>query len=204
MDQTWEEYLAATGRLAAVQQEAAAAAAERQAAIQAARGELAYVRERLALQQREWPRLGVPAPDLARAAEREAVGTSPTDVLTALRGARSMVDEADALVLGGPTGLAGLPPPLRNLFVYGPLALFVLIAQLVVLSFVSETPFYLPLCGLVMPAGAFGLGFLTIGLVFPAPPGGKVERTPILGAAICLASVVLLCAGIGVLALARR
>jgi hypothetical protein len=202
MDDAWEEYLAATRRLAAVRREAAAAAAERQEAVRAAHGELSYVRERLALQQREWPRLGVPVPP--GATSPVAVGANPAELLDTLRRARSMVDEADALVLGGPTGLAGLPPPLRNLFVYGPLALLVLVVQLVVLSFVSETPFYLPLCGLVMPAAAFGLGFVAVGLVFPAPPGRKVERTPLLGAIVCLASVVLLCAGIGVLALTRR
>jgi hypothetical protein len=204
MDQAWEEYLAATRRLDAARREAAAAVAERQAAVQAARGELAYVRERLALQLREWPRFGVAVADLAPVAAAEAVGADPAEVLGTLRHSRSIMDEADALVMGPPSGFAGLPAPLRNLFVYGPLALLVLVAQLVVLSFVGETPFYLPLCGLVLPAAAFGVGFVTIGLVFPAPPGGKVERTPILGAAVCLASVVLLCAGIGVLALARR
>jgi hypothetical protein len=217
MEQAWEEYLAATRRLAVVRREAAAAAAERKAAVQAAHGELAYVRERLALQQREWPGFGVPVSELsspppsprnphlqAPAAAAPGIGESPAEVLDTLRRTRSMVDDADALVMGRPSGLAGLPPPLRNLFVYGPLAFLVLVAQLVVLSLLSETPFYLPLCGLVMPAAAFGLGFVTIGLVFPAPPGGKVERTPILGAAVCLASVLLLCAGIGVLALARR
>ncbi|MBX6357366.1 MAG: hypothetical protein IRZ05_16125 [Micromonosporaceae bacterium] len=202
MEQAWQEYLAATRRLAAVRQDAATAAAERQAAIQAARGELAYVRERLALQQREWPRLGVPVPGGA-APQPQPVGGGPAGVLDALRRTRAMVDEADALVLGGPSGLAALPPRLRNLFVYGPLAFLVLVAQLVVLSISSETPLYLPLCGLVMPAAAFGAGFLAIGLVFPAPPGGKVDRTPILGASVCLASVVLLCAGIGLLAISR-
>jgi hypothetical protein len=204
MDQTWTEYLAATRRLDAARGEAAAAVAEQQAAVQAAVGELAYVRERLALQQREWPRFGVPVSELVASAAAPGVGDGPTGVLDTLRRTRSMVDQADALVLGGQSGLAGLPPALRNLFVYGPLAFLVLVAQLVVLSTLSETPFYLPLCGLVMPAAAFGLGFVTIGLVFPAPPGAKVERTPILGAAVCLASVLLLCAGIGILAIARR
>jgi hypothetical protein len=124
-------------------------------------------------------------------------------VLDALRRTRSMVDEADALVMGRPSGLAGLPAAMRNLFVYGPFAFMALAAQLLLLSLGGENPVYLPLCGLVLPAAAFGLGFVTVGLVFPAPPGGRVNRTPVLGAGVCLASVALLCAGIGILAALR-
>ena len=244
MDQAWAEYLAATQRLARVRREASAAAAERQAAIQAAQGELAHVRGRLALHLREWPRLGVPLSDLAptagstpaagavpeapatgtapatatapvaagttptagttsAAAGAPTIGDTPTEVLDALRRTRSMVDEADALVMGRPSGLAGLPAAVRNLFVYGPFAFMALAAQLLLLSLGGENPVYLPLCGLVLPAAAFGLGFVMVGLVFPAPPGGRVNRTPVLGAAVCLASVALLCAGIGILAALR-
>jgi hypothetical protein len=216
MDQAWEEYLAATRRLDTVRREAVAAAAERQAAVQAAQGELAYVRGRLALHLREWPRLGVPPSALAPTGstttpasgntgttEAPAPGSTPVEVLDTVRGARSILDEADALIMGRPSGLAGLPAAMRNLFVYGPFAFLLLVAQLLLLSLSGENPVYLPLCGLVLPAAAFGLGFVTVGLVFPAPPGGKVDRTPVLGAAVCLASVVLLCAGIGVLALVR-
>jgi hypothetical protein len=209
MERAWEEYLATARRLDTVRREAAAAKAEQQAAVQAAHGELAYVRERLALQRREWPKVGVAfanlAPAHAQLTAAPAVGDDPTAVLDTLRRTRSMVDEADALVMGRPsqTGVASLPPTPRNLLVYGPLAFFVLVTQLVLFSLVSETPswswFYLPLCGL-MPAAAFLLGFVTIGLVFPAPPGARVDRTPVLGAAVCLASVVFLCAGMGVLA----
>ncbi len=206
----WEEYRAATRRLDAVRREAATAAAEQQAAAQAARDELAYVRGRLALQQREWPGAGVAPADLAptqaELAGAAAVGRRPTEVLDALRRARPILDEADALVMGGRArggDLARLPAPLRNLFVYGSLAFFVLITQLVIVSLMTETPAYLPLCGLVLPAAAFGLGYVTVGLVFPAPPGGKVNRTPVLGALVCLASVLLLCAGIGILAILR-
>jgi hypothetical protein len=206
----WEEYLAATRRLGAVRRDAAAAAAEQQAAAQAARDELAYVRGRLALQQREWPAVGATAQDLAPTpadlAGAAAIGRRPTEVLDALRRTRPILDEADALVMGGSAragNLARLPAPLRNLFVYGPLAFFVLVTQLVIVSLMTETPIYLPLCGLVLPAAAFGLGYVTVGLVFPAPPGGKVDRTPVLGALVCLASVLLLCAGIGILAVLR-
>jgi hypothetical protein len=249
MDQAWAEYLAATQRLARVRREASAAAAERQAAIQAAQGELAHVRGRLALHLREWPRLGVPLSDLAptagstpaagavpeapatgtalatapvaagttptagttsaaagttsAAAGAPTIGGTPAEVLDALRRTRSMVDEADALVMGRPSGLAGLPAAVRNLFVYGPFAFMALAAQLLLLSLGGENPVYLPLCGLVLPAAAFGLGFVMVGLVFPAPPGGRVNRTPVLGAAVCLASVALLCAGMGILAALR-
>jgi hypothetical protein len=215
-EQAWEEYAAAARRLAAARRAAAAAAAEQQAAARAAAEELAHVRGRLALQQREWPQAGVPAADLAPAPAPAdlagtgggagAIGHRPADVLGALRRARSMLDEADALVIGGrsrPGELARLPPPVRNLFVYAPLAFFVLVTQLVIVSLMTETPIYLPLCGLVLPAAAFGLGYVAVGLVFPAPPGGKVDRTPVLGALVCLASVVLLCAGMGILAALR-
>jgi hypothetical protein len=224
MDQAWADYLAATRRLDTARREATAAAAERQAAVQAAQGELAYVRGRLALHLREWPRLGVPLADLAPAGttapptgttasptgttapptgSTPAIGHTPAEVLDTLRHTRSMVDEADALVMGRPSGLPGLPARVRNLFVYGPFAFLVLVAQLVLLSIGGENPLFLPLCGLVLPAAAFGLGFVTVGLVFPAPPGGKVNRTPVFGAGVCMASVVLLCAGIGILAVLR-
>jgi hypothetical protein len=209
-EQAWEDYVAAARRLATVRRAAAAAAAEQQAAARAAGEELAYVRGRLALQQREWPAAGVAVADLATTpadlAGAGAIGRRPADVLDALRRCRSILDGADALVIGGrsrPGDLAGRPPPVRNLFVYGPLAFFVLITQLVIVSLLAETPIYLPLCGLVLPAAAFGLGYVAVGLVFPAPPGGRVDRTPVLGALVCLASVVLLCAGMGVLAALR-
>jgi hypothetical protein len=209
-EQAWDEYVAATRRLDTVRRDAAAAAAEQQSAAQAAQGELDYVRGRLALQQREWPNAGLAIPNLAPTPadvpEPGVVGERPVDVLATLRRSRSMVDEADALVVGWqsrPGDIASLPPALRNLFVYATLAFFVLVTQLVLFSIVTEAPFYLPLCGLVLPAAAFGLGYVTIGLVFPAPPGSKVDRTPVLGGAVCLASVVLLCAGIGVMAALR-
>lgn len=210
----WQGYQAAARRLDSVRREGASALAEQQAVAQAARTELKYVRERLALQQREWPAAGVapqeliPAPPAVPADGTgvPADGTlgvpldSPERVLDTLRRTRSIVDEADALVLGRPapaSGLAGLPPNLRNLFVYAPFA-FLAVAIQYVLS-TSENGFFL-LIGLALPAVAFVLGFLTIGLIFPPAEGTKVDRTPVLGAGVCLASVVMLCAGYGILA----
>lgn len=236
--EAWEEYLATARRLDAVRREAAVAVAGQEATAEAARAELAYVRERLALQRREWPAAGVAIGDLAPAGPpgppgplgsttppgspgaappgatvptvaglppgAAEPGASAADVLDTLRRTRSMVDEADALVLGrqpSAGGIAGMAPPVRNLFVYGPLAALTLVAQLT-LSVMSENPLYL-LCGLVMPAAAFLLGFVAIGLLFPAQRGGEVDRTPLLGAAVCLASVLLLCAGLGIMAAFR-
>lgn len=213
-DQAWEEYLAAAQRLHAIRRKAADAVAEQTATVQAARDELAAVRNRLSRQQGRIRAAAAPAePGLVPTpaevgAAAAAVGDHPAGVLDTLRRTRVMVDEADAAVTAAQSprgGLAGLPTPARNLLVYGPLALLVMMTQLVLYLVVSETtlPFYVPLCGLVMPAAAFLLGFVTIGLVFPAPPGRRVDRTPVLGAAVCLASVVLLCAGLGILAVLR-
>jgi hypothetical protein len=199
-DRAWEEYLATARRLDAVRRDAATTAATQAAAVRTAHEELAYVRGRLALQRQNWA-AGVTDVPAAPA----SVG-DPTAVLDQLRQARLMVDQADALAnatQGPGSGPASWPPRLRNLLVYGPLALFVLIAQMVLLVLASETPLWLPLCGLVMPAAAFGLGFAMIGVIFPAPQGGRVDRTPLLGALVCLASVLVLCGGLAVLALLR-
>jgi hypothetical protein len=54
-----------------------------------------------------------------------------------------------------------------------------------------------------MPAAAFGLGWLVVGLVFAPGPGGKVDRTPLIGAVACFAPVLLTCVGVGALAVLR-
>ncbi|HEU5110840.1 MAG TPA: hypothetical protein VFT95_20055, partial [Micromonosporaceae bacterium] len=137
----------------------------------------------------------------------QVVGRQPADVLAALRQARATADAADAALLGhaGSAGGRGMPAWLRNLFVYGPFAAVVSLVQvaLYVVADGSSLPAYAAVCGLAMPAAAFGLGWLVTGLVFPPGPDGRPERTPLVGAAVCLAPVVLTCVGVGVLAVIR-
>jgi hypothetical protein len=212
----WGDYLAAARRLGASRRRAAAAVVEQAAALRAAGEELAAVRARLAPQQARLRDAGVPetfltpnADELAAAAA--AMSGGPTAVLAALREARATADAADAALMGPArfgtpaASPSGWPAGLRNLLVYGPLALVMLIVQVAIYASVSETalPVYVPLCGLVMPAAAFGLGWLTVGWTFPAGPTGRVDRTPLVGAAVCLAPVVATCVGVGALAVIR-
>jgi hypothetical protein len=213
MSGAWEEYLAAAQRLDAVRRGAAAAADEQATAVQAARDELAGVRARLAPQHSRLRDLGVREEDLLPsstdlAAATRSVADGPRAVLAALRQARATADAADALVVGsGATdarssfGAGRSPAAPRNLLVYGPFALVVLAIQLALYLTADgdSVPVTALLCGLAMPAAAFGLGWLTIGLVFPPGPDGRVDRTPVLGAAVSAVPVLLTCLGAGAL-----
>lgn len=217
----WAAYLAAAQRLDAVRRTAASTVAEHGQAAQAARTELAEVRRRLDVQRSSLPPRGVPESELTPtqqelAAAAQAVAGGPAAVLAAVREARSTIDYADAALIATvppgvvPAGGAVAPgatsaPWLRNLLVYGPFAVAVLLVQ-IVLYLVADTdslPGYALLCGFTMPLVAFGLGWLTIGLVFPAAPGGRVDRTPLVGALVCLAPIAATCMGVGALALLR-
>lgn len=207
----WSAYLTAAQRLDAVRRADSSTVAEQAQNLQAARAELAGVRARLAPQRARLSDLGVPdgeltptAADLAAAASTMA--GDPAAVLSALHGARATADAADAVtVAGAPGARLGSGPWLRNLLVYGPFATVVLVVQIVLYLVAGEgaLPTYALLCGLTMPVIAFGLGWLTIGLVFPASGNARVDRTPLLGIAVCLAPIVLTCLGVGVLAVAR-
>lgn len=209
----WAEYVSAAQRLDAIRRDAATAAGEQAQAVQAARDELAGVRARLAPQQSRLRDLGVPESELLpSAAEVEAAAAvtaaGPSAVLAALRRARATADAADATVVGAgplPTGSGGGHPGLRNLVVYAPFALVVLVVQLALYLTASgdSLPIYALLCGLSMPAVAFGLGWVTIGLVFPPGPSGKVERNARLGAVVCFAPILVTCMGVGALQILR-
>jgi hypothetical protein len=202
----WADYLAAAQRLDAIRRAASTAAGEQQAAVAAARQELSAVRARLAPQQARMARdFGVPEGELRPLpAELEsatlAVAGGPTAVLVALQQARRTADAADATIIG-PAPAAPLRPWARNLLIYGPFAAAVLIVQIVLYLVAPQgsVPTYALLCGLSMPVLAFGLGWLTIGFVYGG--AGKVDRTPILGAVVCLTPVLLTCMGVGLLAL---
>jgi hypothetical protein len=219
----WEEYLAAAQRLDSVRREAAAAEAEQAGVRRAAAEELSSVRRRIELQRGRFAELSgryaLPSPDLAPPAgapEADAAlppGAGPPEVLAALRQARSILDGADAELTamdnpGTRTAWGSQrPAAIRNLAVYGAFALLVLVLQTVLFVVASEEslPLLAPVCGLVLPLLAFALGWITVGLVYPpAARGGAVERTPLVGAMVCLvAPVVLTCAGFGVLAMLR-
>ncbi|MEH0841391.1 hypothetical protein V6U81_03215 [Micromonospora sp. CPCC 205711] len=200
----WTDYLAAARQLDGVRRSAATAAAEQARVVEEARGELAEVHARLAPQQAQLRELGVPVisltptpPELTEAT-RTMVG-GPTAVLTALRAARGWADAADgALTSGGTLRPSTWPPRLRNLLVYGPLALVVPVIQLVMLLTVGAGAATVAalLVGLPMPVVAFVAGWVGVGRLFGAGAGDRVDRTPRLGALVCLVPAVAVTAAI--------
>jgi hypothetical protein len=205
----WDDYLAAARQLDAVRRDAATAVATRATAAQAANQDLAMVRQRLTLQRARLAdlaaRAGMPVPALTP----EAPVPDPPDPAAAgalLRVAVTDLDSADAALSEVDTGTIArgpfpdLPQTMRNVVVYGACALLVLIVQLV-LFFVASGPAASVgalACGAALPARGYGVSWLTIGRLY-----GKVDRTPVLGAAISAAPVVLLCGGIAVTAFLR-
>ena len=199
----WADYLAAAQRLDAVRRGAGTASGEHQAAVTAARQELAAVRARLGVQEARLTRdLGVPPAELRplpadlQVATQAVVG-GPAGALAGLQQARRTAETADGL-LTGPAGTRQWRPWARNLLVYGPYAAVVLLVQIALYLVASpgSVPTYALLCGLTMPVLAFGLGWATIGFVWGGEPGG-VDRTPIVGAVACLTPVLLTCMGVG-------
>ncbi|HEX5596238.1 MAG TPA: hypothetical protein VFX61_09520 [Micromonosporaceae bacterium] len=203
----WEEYLAAAQALDAVRRSASTAADELAQLVQTANVELSGVRARLAPQQSRLRDLGVPewelqpsAADVAAAGQAMAAG--PAAVLAELRQARVTADAADAAIVAGDTGLGRLTGPggrpwLRNLLVYGPYAMVVLVVQMALYLIAESVSVPALLCGLLMPVVAFALGWVTVGLAFPHDASdGRVDRTPVVGIAVCIVAPMLLsCVG---------
>jgi hypothetical protein len=208
-DGPWGDYLIAAQRLDAIRRAATAASGEHTATVQAAQQELAAVRARLAPQRARLVRdLGVPdgalsPQDAERAVASQMVAGGPAIVLAALRQARGSADAAEA-AMAGPGPRARWRPWARNLLVYGPFAAAVLLVQMVLYLVApsGSLPTYALLCGLSLPALAFGLGWVTIGFVYGGGPE-RVDRTPIVGLIACLTPVLLTCMGVGLLALIR-
>jgi hypothetical protein len=199
----WADYLAAAQRLDQVRRAASSVVTEQAQAVQAAQHELEGVRARLLPQRaRLISDLGVPESELApqpadQAAAAHAVSGGPVGVLAALHQARATADSADASMVGaGPE--RAWTPWMRNLLVYGPYAVAVLLVQMTLYAVVDGDSRYAwaILWGLMMPVVAFGLGWLTIGFVFGGEPG-KTQRTPLLGAVVCVAPVLVTCMGVG-------
>ena len=206
----WDDYCAAAQRLDAIRRGAATAAGEQARAVRAAREELGAVRARLVPQQSRLREAGVPDDELMptpaeTAMAEQAVGGGPVQVLAALRQARMTADAADAALLGaGGGGSAGKglrTEALRNLLVYGPFALTVLVVQIVLLFVASGSAgaSYALGCGVLLPVTAFALGWLGVGIAFPAAPGERVDRTPLFGAVVCLVPAVLVGFAAGVM-----
>ena len=199
----WDDYLAAAQRLDAVRRATSAPTTEHQATVTAARQELSAVRARLGAQQTRLAHdLGVPVgglrprpTDLDVAAQ--TVSGGPAAALAALQQARRTAEAGDALLVEA-TPPSRMRPWARNLLIYGPFAVVVLIVQIALYLVASpgSVPTYALLCGLSMPVLAFGLGWATIGFVYAGEPGG-VDRTPIIGAIACLTPVLLTCMGVG-------
>jgi hypothetical protein len=200
----WTEYLAATQRLGTVRRAASNVVAGQAQALQAAQEELQAVRARLAPQRaRLVADLGVSEAELTpqpadRATAAQAVAGGAVGVLAALHQARSTADAADASMLGAGGPARQWTPWLRNLLVYGPYAIAVLLVQMALYAIVdTDSRFtWAVVWGLLMPVLAFVLGWLTIGIVFGGGPG-KTQRTPVLGAVVCVAPVLVTCMGVG-------
>jgi hypothetical protein len=198
----WLDYLGAAQQLDAVRRGAATAADAQAHTIQAARDELRGVGARLAPQRSRLRDLGVPesrlAPTPTEVAEAaQAMAGGPAAALAALRHARVTADSADAAVVGSIVLPAGdLPAWRRNLLVYGPFALVVLVVQIGLMVAAGGRSGVAALgCGVTMPFAAFALGWLTVGLVFRPPVGGRVDRTALLGAAVCAAPLLVTAVG---------
>ena len=199
----WDDYLAAARQLDAVRRAASTVAGEHAATVAAARQELSSVRARLSPQRARLARdFRVPESELLpqpadQTVAMEKVAGGPPAVLAALREARATADAADAAFVGpGPAGPNR--PVTRNLIVYGPFAVAVLLVQ-VLLFLVAEpgsTSNLMLLCGLGLPLLAFGLGWATIGFVYD-DEGVKADRTPVAGLIVCLTPVLLTCAWTG-------
>jgi hypothetical protein len=186
LQEAWRDYLAAAQRLDAVRR------APDDSAVEAARRELTFVRQRLdRLASAGVPVAPGPA-DLYAAARstggpdaRTAGGLDA--IRAALASARSALSTAERLTpqLTAPVG----PTVLRNGFVYGGYALLAVIAEAAV--FTGALAFNEPVPAipgvLVMPLIAYILGWLTTGVL--DHPGRSV-RTPMLGAVICALALV--------------
>ncbi len=200
----WADYLAAARRLDVVRRAASSAVSDQAQAVQAAHQELAGVRARLAPQRSRLTRdLGVPEAELTPqptelAAATQALSGGAAGVLAALQQARGIADAADASMLTAGRATQWTPW-MRNLLVYGPFAVAVLLVQIILFLIVDGNDRYgwAIAWALLMPVLAFALGWLTIGFVFGGGPG-RTDRTPLLGVVVCLVPVLVTCMGVGV------
>jgi hypothetical protein len=116
---------------------------------------------------------------------------------------KSAVPAPDRSVPARPRRAIGTWPAAgRNALVYGgyTFAMSVVIGFLFFVVDEQTLPLLAPTCLLIMPAFAWAAGWLTVGLAFRAGPGEKrVNRTPRVGALICLIPDLLICAAVPLL-----
>lgn len=195
----WAEYLAATRQLDEVRRSAATAAGEQARAVAAAREELATVRAQLAGQEARLRESGVPPISLAPtppelSAASRSMASGPATVLAALREAAGRVESANAaLAARGLVNLAGWPVIARNLLCYAPLALLMPLVQLILLAVTGPSTVSAAalVVGLATPAAAFAVGWWCVGRLAGPDAAGQPDRTPRLGALVCLVPAVL-------------
>ncbi|WFE26244.1 hypothetical protein O7623_23290 [Solwaraspora sp. WMMD791] len=203
----WAEYAATVRRLARLRQ---APAVPSPGATPGAPGAAAAIADRLTAQRHQLIGLGVPPGALDPAAEEVAAaraalesGGAPARQATVARTVAAMDGAAAALAGPAPTG-GSSPVWLRNLLVYGPFAMIVVVIQIALFAAAGDqAPLrYVLGCGVLMPAVAFGLGWLAVGFVY-AGPGRQVDRTPLVGLAVCAAPLLLALVLAAVVALLR-
>jgi hypothetical protein len=174
------------------------------------------------------PTLEPTAADIAAA--MPALGDlSPDAVTAALAAAEATLDAAESVLAssrrghppppaapsGGTTlavrsrrrNITTWPANSRNAVVYGGYAAAVVVTQFILFTVFNEEqlPLLAPCCLVVLPAFSWAAGYATCGIAFGAGRGGpKVDRTPRLGLVINLIPDLLLCAGVGVLFVARQ
>jgi hypothetical protein len=200
----WEDYLAAAQRLDVVRREATSVVAQQAAAVKSACAELAVVRQQATLQRSRLlaaaTDAGVPVPD-AVPPTPDLSGAPPTAVRGALRGARTNLETADALLSTvegtGTTRIGRIsswPVPLRNLLVYVGFAVLTVLVPLVTLRAMTNKLLLVPTigCAATLPALGYGLAWLTVAMLYRPEHTGRVRRTPLLGAAATVATVVFL------------
>jgi hypothetical protein len=204
----WMEYVAAAQRLDTVRRTAASVVAEHNKALQAARDKLSHVREKLAAYTEQTGSLDASRSRPAQFAGAQAspgpadhvdilarlTNASPAQVTVALREAESALDAANAELSvvedEQPANLA------RNVGVYTGYTLLITVLQVplwLALSGADAAAILAMPCGLTLPAIAFGLAWLTIGMVAP----GERDRNPLFGAAISLVALLPVLAFVG-------
>lgn len=207
----WDDYLDAARRLGAAAPISAGTAAEHQRRIVTLSDQALTQRDELTERA---GRLRLPAPDFAAAGAGELPDLlEPVPVADRL--ARAEQRLGDATTAGAEVDRLAASPPLlpswrprmRAAVVYAACSFAGLVGQLVLISVASRrgvlgqlSVYGWTCCG--FPLLAFLAGVLLVGLLCRPRAGGAVQRTPRLGALICLASLpvyVLVAAAAGTL-----
>jgi hypothetical protein len=216
----WDDYVAAITALDVVRREATTTVAAQEKAAEAARAELAAVRQRIALQRSRLvdvaARYAHTTPLIEPLEEERgtaagavaSVMSDPTPAINAaLQGARATLDAADATLsatMSSPAASGPLPhwpPAVRNGLVYGWYALLALVVLVVVSVLAGDSPaarLLVIFFAIVVPVSALALGWISVKLLFgrgtrrSVVPGVSAPSSNLLlGAAICVWPMVI-------------